>query len=249
MAISELVQAATGAPSAMGLTEADNPVTKSSRLIDLPAELRLQIWELVFAQTSYSIAHPKNTLNTHPEPSQPSQAPSDKNTVALLKVNRLIHAETRLLPFQLGSFSVLDHFSWYMGTIGWTSYFTYHNNVLYSLQDLQRREIRHLQLKVDDSDVKFFICREYRHEYSLATRSNQDDLRGLRQAYRLLTRMNEGEEVVGLQEDIGHWIAGHLSALPALEVVMVGFRKVAVDRKGLLLPEPERRPEASARTG
>jgi len=229
----------------MGLTEADNPVTEGSRLMCLPAELRLQIWELVFAQTNFTIAYPDNTLNTHPQPSQPTQAPWNKNTVALLKVNRLIYSEARLLPFQIGFFSVLDYFSWYMGTNGRTSYFTYHNNVLHSLQDWQRREIRYLQLRVVNPDLKLFIWREY----NMAMSTRRDNPLGFRQAYQLLARMDDGEGGARLQEDIGHWTAGHLTALPALKTVMVGFKYVDVDRKRLRGPEPEQRSGSSAKTG
>jgi hypothetical protein len=245
MATSDLVQAVMRVPSAIGLTEADSPVTKGSRLMRLPAELRLQIWRLVFAQTTFTLTCSGDASNTHSQPSQPTQVPCGKNTVALLKVNRLIYSEARLFPFQFGYFSVLDYFSWYMGTNGRTSYFTYHNNVLQSLQDWQRCEIRHLRLKVVNPDMKLFVWREY----NMAMSTRRDNPRGFRQAYKLLARMDDGEGKVGLEEDIGHWIAGNLPTLPALETVMVGFNKVALDRKRLFCPEPERRPGSSARTG
>jgi len=113
--------------------------TKSAHhLLTLPAEIRLQIYGLVLAQTDCF-------RHSHTRP------PHQGAALSLLRVNKAIYNEARLLPFQL---SEIAFQKWYGSSIFCCTAF------LKSIQDWQRREVRSLDLTVNGRELSGWQARE-----------------------------------------------------------------------------------------
>ena len=107
-------------------------------LLALPAEIRLQIYGLVLAQTTCF-------RHSHTRP------PSQGTALSLLRVNRVIYNEARLLPFQISDIAFQK---WYGSSIFCCTAF------LKSIQDWQRREVRTLSLTVNGRELSGWQARE-----------------------------------------------------------------------------------------
>lgn len=194
------------------------PATNGSPFLRLPAELRLRIYELVLTRT-YTLFHPSLNPKTYGQPWQKTPRPQNSNAVALLKVNRQIHHETRLLPFQLGKLTVADHFTWCVKLDGGLSYLGYVNGTLLSLQPWQQCEVRNLELGTTKEHLKRLIWREYR----LVMRTMRENVRTFRQTNPSLAQANAVEGGEGLLEDTAHWAAVHLLMLtPLAKMTLLG---------------------------
>jgi len=257
MAETNMLQEITKGLTTMSLNEPE-PATISSQGMEpavsseaafsrLPAEMRNQIYELVFRQT-YSVSRPgpagnmqtgisQNVQSSEGTEASGSTPPAQKpNPVALLEVNRQIYNETRLLPFHLGTLTVLDYYKWFTDTNGGPSYLSFIKHTLKSLRTWQRAEIRHLELGVTPRVLKLFIWKEY----NVAMRSGDRNNRGFRQLFQILAQLNNdastNPEVLG---EVGHWIAGHLPGLTALETVSIAGTDIAISRERTLSAEVE----------
>lgn len=234
MATTSLLQAVKKVLAAIGLKEFEQPLLAAigfkgsmtavvptmngSPFLRLPAELRLRIYKLVLTRT-YTMFYPTLNPKMHGQPCQKKPRPVNSNAVALLKVNRQIHHETRLLPFQLGKLTVADHFTWCVKLDGNLSYLGYVNGILVSLQPWQWGEIRNLELRITKKYLKWLIWQEY----SVAMRTMRENVRTFRQAYPSLAQANAVEGGEGLLEDTAHWAAGHLLMLtPLAKMTLLG---------------------------
>ncbi len=234
MATTSLLQAVKKVLAAIGLKDFEQPLLAAigfkgsmtavvpamngSLFLRLPAELRLRIYELVLTRT-YTMFHPSLNPKTYGQPRQKTPRPQNRNVVALLKVNRQINHETRLLPFQLGKLNVADHFTWCVKLDGNLSYLGYVNGTLESLQPWQRGEIRNLELQITKKHLKWLIWQEY----SVAMRTMRENVREFRQVYPSLAQANAVEGGEGLLEDTAHWAAGYLLMLtPLAKMTLLG---------------------------
>jgi hypothetical protein len=234
MATTSLLQAVKKVLAAIGLKDFEQPLLAAigfkgsmtavvpamngSLFLRLPAELRLRIYELVLTRT-YTMFHPSLNPKTYGQPGQKIPPPQKSNAVALLKVNRQIHHETRLLPFQLGKLTEADYFTWCVKLDGGLSYLGYVNGTLQSLQPWQQREIRNLELGTTKGHLKRLIWREYR----FVMRTMRGNVRRFRQAYPSLAQANASEGGEGWLEDTAHWAAVHLLMLtPLAKMTLLG---------------------------
>ncbi|MCJ1287448.1 hypothetical protein MMC26_006799 [Xylographa opegraphella] len=107
-------------------------------LLALPTEIRLQVYGHVLAQTDCF-------RHSHTRP------PSQSTALSLLRVNKAIYNEARLLPFQLSS---INFQKWYGSSVFCCTAF------LKSIQDWQRREVRTLSLTVNGRELSGWQARE-----------------------------------------------------------------------------------------
>ena len=114
------------------------PTNPPHHLLTLPAEVRLQIYGLVLAQAScFRHAH--------------TRPPYQGTALSLLRVNRTIYHEARLLPFQL---SQIAFQKWYGSSMFCCTAF------LKSILAWQRREVRTLDLAVNGRELSGWQARE-----------------------------------------------------------------------------------------
>ncbi|MCJ1377321.1 hypothetical protein MMC17_000415 [Xylographa soralifera] len=117
---------------------ASKSINLTPHLFALPAEIRLQIYGLVLAQTSCF-------RHSHTRP------PHAGTALSLLRVNRAIYNEARLLPFQLSDIAFQK---WYGSSIFCCTAF------LKSIENWQRREVRTLHLTVNGRELSGWQARE-----------------------------------------------------------------------------------------
>lgn len=122
--------------------ESSEEASTTFSLLNIPAEVRPHIYGLVLAQTDCF-------CHSH------TRSPNAGTALALLRVNRSIYDEARLLPFPL---SQIEFQKWYGSSMFCC------NTFLRILQVWQRREIRTLDLTVNGRELSGRQAREGWHQ-------------------------------------------------------------------------------------
>lgn len=197
----------------------------------LPAELRLQIYQLVLTR-KFCLSWPKST-QASPTPTRP---PS-KHSVALLLVNRKIHFETRQLPFQLGTFVVGDPYQDCF-VHRKASFIDYIEDILQSLQDGQKSEIRHLELSVTVAELQELYFIELRKMISRYRQdANEVEGRMVWAYFDLFVRVcGQSSALKGRV----HWIASCLRTMASVQKFTVAGTEITLDREEVLHLVPPR---------
>lgn len=135
-----------------GVTKKSQAAVKTSAMrtsafpfLQLPAEIRNHIYELVFTQD----------IHFHHRSDKGKEPPSRNNMLSVLLLNRQMYAETRLLPFNFSTFVFNKALT---ASVVPSIYFTRDcMDLLDGLPDWQRSEIRHLEFPVAKGELKDFL--------------------------------------------------------------------------------------------
>ncbi|MCJ1406754.1 hypothetical protein MMC19_000822 [Ptychographa xylographoides] len=181
-------------------TVGQQPQIRSS-LFRLPLEIRLQIYELILAQ----IGCPRHC---------PIKPPRGVSALSLLRINRAIYNEARLLPFQK---SEIVFQRWYGSSVFCC------NGFLKSIQPWQRQEIRALNLAINGRELDGWQAREGWLQMCALLGEQASSQTGLRSLIMGIngTRGFLWENV--LKEDASWVVDGldHLKSLTTLVVTLV----------------------------
>lgn len=233
MNLEVLLQEVIKGMEASTLDEPEQPAPVSL-FLRLPAELRLQIYELVLTQ-EFGLPCPYRARNQQTPQSQKI------SVVALLQVNRQIYFETRRLPYQLIAFALPNPF---LGPfvrdrdLGYSvhdrnsSFITYFKDLLRSLQHWQKCEIRHLVLPITDNELEEL----WRKERSCAVlRITQIESIGneLDLAHLYAEQVLDVSELHTNLEKAGHWIAARFYTMTSLEKITIAGSEVRLKEEVL----------------
>lgn len=207
------------------MDETENVPVAAPAFFRLPAELRLQIYRLVLTR-NFCLSWHKST-QASPTPTRPSS----KHSVALLLVNRKIHYETRLLPFQLGTFTLGDPYQdCFVHRKG--SFIDYFEDILQSLQDGQKCEIRHLELSVTVAELQELYMIEFRKMIS-RYRQDANEVEGRIVWEYLDMFVRACGQSTGLKGRV-HWIASCLRTMASVQKFTVAGTEITLDRQEVL---------------
>ncbi|MCJ1245122.1 hypothetical protein MMC30_002323 [Trapelia coarctata] len=203
----------------------------------LPAELRLQIYELVLAR-GFCLSHPQSTRKKRRRP------PRKCNPVALLQVNRQIYLETRLLPFKLNTFTLHNPFRVGLVCHRKFSCIDYFEDLLQPLQDWQRCGIRQLELGITMKEMYKLTSYELNHAALRGPARTGGFFSKEERPYicQVLDVCKTNDPSV---EKIGHWIAARLwiMGMTSLETISIAGTDIRLKKEQVLLlivPRPRR---------
>ena len=226
-----VVDGITESTAEVSKDETEKALVSAPAFFRLPAELRLQIYQLVLTR-KFCLSWP-NITQASPTPTRP---PS-RHSVALLLVNRKIHFETRQLPFQLGTFVLGDPYQDCF-VHRKASFIDYIKDILQSLQDGQKCEIRHLELSVNVAELQELYIIELRKMISRYRQdANEVEGRMVWAYFDLFVRVcGQSSALKGRV----HWIASCLRTMASVQKFTVAGTEITLDREEVLHLVPPR---------
>lgn len=229
---------ATAGLAAVNTNAFEVTVTRATSIhvsfLGLPAELRTQIYELVFTQDFH--------FHVRPSPSLLSTLLSrfgfisrnnnnNNNRLSLTQVNRQIYAETRLLHLRCLRL-VFDNLAG--SAVPDTRTLTEGCNALLSgLQPWQKCAVQHLELVVSKSEISELLDKEMIGCALLKARklvAGGNFRRAVAMVSQDRRAWQHDIDVVDL-EDLGHYLAARFPSLTALKTLVFAGMVIRVDRE------------------
>ncbi|MCJ1471787.1 hypothetical protein MMC13_000428 [Lambiella insularis] len=183
----------------------------TSLLLDLPAEIRLQIYGLALAQSSCF-------RHSHTRPPHPGTA------LALLRVNRSIYDEARLIPFQR---SQIEFQKWYGSSMFCCITF------LKTIEDWQRREIRTLDITVNGRELDGWQAREGWHPVCELLKTERSAPVGLR-SMTLKINGTRGFSWGNVLKTDAAWVCGGLRKVTSLRSLLIVLGDAEIEEELVL---------------
>jgi len=198
--------------------------------LGLPGEIRNQIYELVFTQDFHFRARSEPSLRSYLRSLVVINRRSN-NLLSLLRVNRQIYAETRLLHFRFLTL-VFDKIPFpsapFRGPLTRDC-----NALLGCLQPWQIGEIQHLELAIAKDEITLLLPEEL-----VFWALHNAYQRAVDRAFQVVWGMVEQAMIAWEQdinvidlEDLGHWLAACFPSLTALRTLAFAGTIIRIDRE------------------